>query len=92
MRLEVIRGPAASGKTTKLRSILANAGDRGAEIMPGEWSSSALHRLVERLVAGTLVTTICIDNCSEYTLQELERICGGSKWPGVTVYAVAECR
>lgn len=88
MKLEIIRGPAMSGKTTKLRKILRNAGDKGASIMAGVWSPGSLARSVERIAGGSLVTTITIDDCSEPQLKALEKICRESRWPGVTIYAV----
>jgi len=88
MKLEIIRGPAMSGKTTKLRKILRNAGDKGASIMAGDWGLYGLERSVERIARGSLVTTITIDDCSADQLTMLEKICKASRWPGVTIYAV----
>ncbi|MDH1237260.1 hypothetical protein [Stutzerimonas stutzeri] len=88
MKLEIIRGPAMSGKTTKLQEILRNAGDKGASIMAGVWSPGSLARSVERIASGSLVTTITIDDCSASQLKMLEKVCKASRWPGVTIYAV----
>ncbi len=87
MKLEIIRGPAMSGKTTKLREILRNAGDKGTQGFLWGYNSLGAERALRRLAADGM-TTIVIDDCSREDLKMLERICKAASAEGVTIYAV----
>lgn len=87
MKLEIIRGPAMSGKTTKLQEILRNAGDKGIQGFLWGYDSLSVERALRRLAADGM-TTIVIDDCSADQLTMLEKICKASRWPGVTIYVV----
>lgn len=87
MKLEIIRGAAGSGKTTKLQEILRNAGDKGVQAHLWGYNSLAVERALRRQVADGM-TTIAIDDCSRADLEMLRRICKAIQVGGVTVYAV----
>jgi len=87
MKLEIIRGPAMSGKTTKLQEILRNAGDKGIQRILWGYDSLSVERALRRLAADGM-TTIVIDDCSREELKMLERICRAAPAEGVTIYAV----
>jgi hypothetical protein len=87
MKLEIIRGPAMSGKTTKLQEILRNAGDKGTQGILRGYNLLGAERALRRLAADGM-TTIVIDDCSREDLRMLERICKAASADGVTIYAV----
>lgn len=91
MKLEIIRGPAMSGKTTKLQEILRNAGGRGIQEPLRGYNSLGAERALRRQAADGMTTVvIVIDDCSREELKMLERICKAAPADGVTIYAVEE--
>ena len=88
MKLEIIRGPAMSGKTTKLQEILRNAGIQ--EPLRGYNSLGAERALRRQAADGMTTVVIVIDDCSREELKMLERICKAAPADGVTIYAVEE--
>lgn len=87
MKLEIIRGAAGSGKTTKLQEILAAAGDKGVQGLLWGYNSLAVERKLRQMAADG-ITTIAIDDCAREDLEMLRRICKAASVDGVTVYAV----
>lgn len=85
MKLEIISGPAGSGKTTKLQEILRNAGDKGSQLYLLGYTSLAVERKLRQLAADGF-TTIVIDDCSGIAM--LKKICRANHAEGVTIYAV----
>jgi hypothetical protein len=76
MQINVIRGAAATGKTRRLLQILDEVGlDESALIHGERIAPVALERtIVSRLTGGD--TVICIDDCSEETLEWLSKVEG----------------
>jgi len=86
MKLEIIRGAAGPGKTTKLQEILRNAEDKGSQAVSIlGYTTLVVERKLRQLVADGF-TTIVIADCSD--IEMLKKICRANHAEGVTVYAV----
>ncbi|BFN28447.1 hypothetical protein PSCT_01869 [Pseudomonas sp. SCT] len=85
MQLEVIRGPAASGKTTQLRRIAkADGQDEGHILLAKEFTHAALKSRIHFLAArGARV--VCIDECSEEQIELLRRL--SAALPNIHIHA-----
>ncbi|MDU9408253.1 hypothetical protein RTH74_11650 [Pseudomonas sp. zfem001] len=87
MQLNVERGAPMTGKTIRLRELAKANGQTEKQILVGRTSTkAALLRDVRRL-ASRGATVICIDECTEMQIRELERFKG--KLPtNLTIHAV----
>jgi RNase adaptor protein for sRNA GlmZ degradation len=74
MEIEIISGPAASGKTTKLRQIEQDYQNAGKEVLriPSDFSLAYLRR---RLILAALqgYVAVMLDDCSKEKLKKLLR-------------------
>lgn len=74
MKIDIIKGPAGSGKSTKLRQIEQDYKDAGKEVLSihSEFSLSYLRR---RIILAALqgYVAIVLDDCSQEKLRKLLR-------------------
>lgn len=92
MKLEIISGPAGSGKTRRLRAIELELSERGevVKFMHGKFSASTLMRLL-LMAAAQGCSTLLIDDCQRAELDRLRaaaRTLEGREEGNITVYAV----
>lgn len=72
MPINVIRGPMASGKTTRLRQLAAECGMEKQVISASTWTGIALKHWVHHLVLRG-EKNVFIDECSETLLPFIEK-------------------
>lgn len=85
MQLEVIRGPAASGKTTQLRQIAkADGQDEGHILLANQFTHAALKSRI-RFLASRGARVVCIDDCNEEQIELLRRL--SAALPEVHIHA-----
>ncbi len=85
MQLEVIRGPAASGKTTQLRQIaMADGQDEGHILLAKQFTHAALKSRI-RFLASRGARVVCIDECTEEQIELLRRL--SAALPDIHIHA-----
>lgn len=74
MQLNVDRGAAATGKTTRLREIAKADGQSDRQILNGRHCTTEALELSVRRLAYRGATVICIDECSEEQITRLQAL------------------
>lgn len=74
MKLDIIRGPMASGKTTKLRQLAQDYKDAGKEVLEIA-PHATLAYIRRRIVLASLqgYSAVMLDDCTADTLKRLRR-------------------
>ncbi|KAF1072672.1 MAG: hypothetical protein GAK45_00107 [Pseudomonas citronellolis] len=74
MHLNISRGPAATGKTVRLRQIAEANGQGTDRILVGRHATTDLLERAIRTHIARGATVICIDDCTEEQITRLERL------------------